>query len=619
MARFPLEVFTQGSALLGFNDRYKSSLLNQKFAGFPKGVYFGFVPSVSPPSPILTLDVDPTEGISLLKVPSSVDPGGMDIIIDYAITMDFTGQPPGDFPINVIGKVQYTDDPSVATVGSLVTRSAGPMNFDEVLVCRVDGPDTALSVTFDPAAGERDAPLSYAGVRFGFMPAGSVEDLIAAVDEVNEVTAARLGLDGVTYGSLSDRLSADLSAASLASRLARRVVVLRSNDYLAEAGATTINISGSFSEVNRDHEPKISLDGLGSETTTGAVAAPNDEVRNIAVVQDTATGFRTLDDPTSSLVVFGRIIGPTDESAAGVFSFQNAQKSVSITDGQITETAETGDLLQGADGKFYEIAAIYSDSQLELSDAYTGPTASSGGLITRRWLLALKKISGSTEIPASLSEAATIRCFFPAFLTSSQSNFDWRTAQMTPGGRPPIPDASTTVPGRVVLTQADSRLGSINVRKGSAGTPVLSSLPSGRFHTINFIDGNGLVTQTSAGEASVGRIGATGPQGPDGQSGGIGPDGDQGAGFSQITPFKISGTYAGPGVGTTNYSWTTSMGHTIRNLAVQIARYWDSGFFTTTEFVEITDLQGVSSTSATVVFTLGGDSLCKLLVSSAGD
>jgi len=621
MAKFPVEVFTRNNALLGYDDRYKSSLLNQKFAGFPKGAYIGFAPSVSPPSPILTLAVSPSEGYSLLKVPSGNDPGGLDIVVDTALTLDFTGQPSGDFPIHVLARASYTDDPSTPTTAELFTRSAGAVAYNEVLLCVVDGTPTTLTVAFDPSIGERDAPLAYAGVEFGFMPAGSVEDLAAATDVALEVTAARLGLDTVTYDSLSDRLAADQSASGMASRLGHYVAVLRSNDYLAEAGELSVNVSGSFSEINRDHEPKITLGGQGSETEIGAIASPNDEIRNVAIIQETATGYRLLDDTTNRRIIFGRVVGPMETSITGVFSFQNAQKGVSVVGGAISDEAEVGDLLQGADGKFYEIATIFSDALIELRNAYTGVTASSGGLITRRWLLAFKKISGSSEGDASLSTATTIRFFFPIFGDNSQSNFDWRIAHMSPGARPPLPNASTLAPGRALLGETGGRVGSVNIR--SAGVPVLSSLASTRFHTINFIDGDGFVIQTTTGEVTVGKIGEKGLTGPPGQSGGVGPVGDQGVGFTAIAPFYRSAIFTNPSPWAASpYTYNVSMGLTIRNLSVQIGRFWDAGAFSPgppTDYIEITAVSGIGTGVATVEFTLSGDTMARIIVSAAGD
>jgi hypothetical protein len=69
MAVFPLQVFTENEALVGFDGDYRSSLVGQKYAGQPKGVYVGFTPVVTGAS-TLTFVQDPLLGYSLLKVTS---------------------------------------------------------------------------------------------------------------------------------------------------------------------------------------------------------------------------------------------------------------------------------------------------------------------------------------------------------------------------------------------------------------------------------------------------------------------------------------------------------------------------------------------------------------------
>jgi len=657
MAIYPVEYFTLGNALLGYSDQWQSAPLVQKFGGMPKGVYVGFTPTVA--SPVLNLVTDPAEGFSLLKTASQDDPGNLTVALDSNVSLDFTGQPPGDFPIHVIARASYTADGSAQTSAEIITRSAGPVAFDETLICVVTGNAGAMTISYrlvlrfghthtveldaslngtsstddghfhtvvagvvQTASGHthpldmlRDAPLAYDGVEFGFMPAGSVEDLETAVEIVNEMAAARIGLDSTVYDTLSERLEADQSAPSMGGRLGFVLVVLRSNDYLIEAGDTSVNVSGSFSEVNRDHKPEITLDGQGAEGARGAISSPNDDVRNISIVLDATTGYRLLDGIDTRRVIFGRVTGPVEATLTGVYTFSNAQKTVTIAGGQAQGELEEGDTILGADGLYYEIATIFSDELIELADEYQGPNASSGGLTSRRWTLELKKILG-VEVDAEADAATTIRFIFPAFVPLETGMADQRLIHHMPGGKPPLPDASTTQPGRVLLSQAGAKLGAINIQ--NAGSP----LAGGPFHTVNFRDGGGQVVETGDGEVTVGEIGQTGPTGDPGVTGAPGPTGPIGDGFTQITPWAGSGWYPSSGYNPgplNSHSFSAGMGHTIRALCGGFAS-WDEQNFYSAPFdeIEIIDITGSGTTTGQIDITIAGDTRLKLFLSSAG-
>jgi len=659
MAIYPVEFFTLGNALLNYSDEWQSAPLVQKFGGMPKGVYVGFTPTVA--SPVLNLVTDAAEGFSLLKTASQDDPGGLTVALDSNISLDFTGQPPGDFPLHVIARASYTADGSAPTSAEIITRSAGPVAHDEVLVCIVTGNAGAMTISYrlvlnfghshtveldaslngtssiddshshtvvagvvQMASGHthsldmlRDAPLAYDGVDFGFMPAGSVEDLATAVEIVNEMAAARIGLDSTVYDTLSERLAADQSAPSMGGRLGFILAALRSNDYLVESGDTSVNVSGSFSEVNRLHKPEITLDGQGAEGVRGAVSSPNDDVRNIAVVLDAVTGYRLLDDDDTRRVIFGRVTGPEESTLTGTYNFLNAQKAVSITDGQAVGELEVGDTIMGVDGLYYEVGTIFSDELIELVDEYQGPNAASGGLTKRRWTLELKKISGTLEIDAEADAATTIRFIFPAFVPLETGMADQRLIHHMPGGKPPLPDATTTQRGRVLLSQSGAKLGAINIQ--NAGAPLVG----GPFHTINFRDGGGQVIETGDGEVTVGEIGPTGPTGDPGIPGAPGPTGPDGVGFDEINVWELSGWLPSSGYnsgGPNTYSFQTGMGHTIRALCGGIASWDDDGVFETStpDEIEIIDITGVGTGTGRIEITLRNDTRAKLFLSSAG-
>lgn len=619
MSVFPVQILTKPGVQVAFNERYATSPLGIKFAGQPKGVYVGFIPSVL--GSVLTLSPDPAHGYSLVKVPSQSDPGGMDIFLTDPVSIDFVGQPLPDFPLLVIARASYYDNPAQPTEASLITRS-GPaitVSDDEVLVCIVNGPAATISVDNDPALDQQDAPLALDGVNFGFMPGGSIESLQAAADIVAEVIAARTNLSATTNASLSARLAVDYGAEAMASRLALVFRALRSNDHDMLSGDTTAIVSGSFTEVERDYLPELTFEGDGSETVAGAVAAPEDTNRNIAVVVDATTGHRLIDTATDRRVVFGRVVGPNEEAISGEWSFLNASTNLAATDGagQATVELELGDTVKGPDGKHYEVETITGDNSVVLRTAYQGSSASSSTVIRRRWQLTLRKLVGGVEQDATVTANTTIRFFFPVFLSMSQGNADWKHAMHTAAERPPLPLASTTVPGRVRLANTGSLLGSIAVQ--NAGAPV----GGGPFHTINFNAANASVIPTGTpGEVEVAQIGPQGTQGPDGASGGPGPTGGPGPGFSELNPFEVSTEFSGGGPGVPlPFSFTQDMGHNIRVLHGNIAKIRDLGFFSGggNDRLVISDVSAISATQGRIQGSLAGDTRVVVFLSSAGD
>jgi len=621
MSVFPLQIFTADQAIAGFNDEYQSNVLNQKFAGMPRGAYVGFIPSVSTPSPILTLGVDPTEGYSLINVPSNDDHGGLTIVVKQAVTLDFTGQPVVDFPIHVLARASYTDDPDIPTTGEIFTRGAGGVATDEVLICVVDGTPTALTVDFDASAGERTEPLAFTGMDFGFMPSGSIEDLQDAVDIVNEVVAARIGLDSTVHLDLSTRLAEDQSAESMAGRLGLVFQALRSNDYSVGAGEDTVNVSGSFAEVDRDHSPQTTLDGDGAETKAGAIAGPNDASRNVCLIQDANSGSRPIDDPTDRRIVFGRVEGPETVAVAGTWTFSQAAQTVIGTGGTATSDMQVGDTIQGADGLFYEIETISGDNSIALRNAYRGSTATVDNRDVHRWILRLKKLNGAVEVDASFPVPTTIRFFFPAFLPSAESNFDYLLALHTDAEREPLTEATTTVPGLVKLADSGSLLGSVNIQNG--GVP----LAGGPFHALNFSAPNAVVIAAGTpGEVEVVEIGLPGATGPDGVAGATGPTGPAGPGFTQRNPYERGNeqTATGPGLPPTARSATFNMGHTVRIAVAGIAQLrnvFGGGASLGSDVGIITNiLPGTpSSQEIQIDFTVGNDFGLTPFFSSAGD
>lgn len=607
---FPLQVFTLDSALVGYDDRYRSSVVGRKFSGWPKGVYAGFLPVVSPPSPILTLNVSPTEGYSLAKLPSSADPAGLDIILTAPITVNLTAIV--SFPVFVTLRAAYFED--AATVAQLVvygTTSSVPWN--EVLICTVTGPIGTLAVFVDPAINQRHEPLALNNVPFGFMPTGSIESLAAATDLVNEVVAARIGVDGTPYATLSDRIAADYGGAGMALRLGYVLISLRSNDYAAAAGDSQVNVSGSFSEVNRDFNPIVTLNGLGSETIQGAVAGPADSTRNVAIVVNTQTGERLIDTESARNIIFGRIDGPTTTPLSGTFSFVKPSVDVSGVDTKFTTEIQVLDTIEGKDGRFYEVLSILDDTNLILRNAYIGSTGTLDASNVRRWTLRLRKLVAGVESAVTLSSAATLRFFFPAFFDRGTASFDNDIACLTPGTAPFLPLATTTVPGRVQLGASTSRVGALLINNATI------PLAGGPFHTINFPSGSGQIVQTAVGKVTIGEIGPAGPAGPNGVAGAAGLAGPTGPGYSKRAGFVASGVYSSTVGSSTPISLTMPMGHNVKHVTGGFAMVRELGFVTAgSDYGSITNIQA-TGTNATITGAVFYDTEVIVFFSSAGD
>lgn len=620
MSRFPLKIFTKESANVDFNAEYRTAILGRKFAGQPKGAYVGFTPRVVPATSIISLDVDPTSNLSIAKIPSDGDPAGIDVYATTNITFNVSAIDPGEFPLNVLLRATYTDDADTPTTAEIVTTSAADgVTAREVRICRISGTPAAPVVSADPAAGERDEPLALSGNNFGFMPAGSVEDLAAAVDIVNEVVAARIGLDGTVYSSLSDRLTGDQSAEQMGARLGLSYKALRGNDYVIAAGAETLNVSGSFSEVDRDHLPLITLGGLGSETSAGAISDPNDTDRNVCLLQDALTGYRPVDDPINRRTVFGRLTGPEDVPVAGTWTFTRNSQSLVATGATALSDFQVGDTVIGPDGLLYEVETVNTNSIVTLKSAYRGDTTSSSLVSVRRWTLQLKKLVAGVEVDASLATPTTLRFFFPAFVSAGVSSFDYNLALHTSAERAPLEGATTSTPGRVTLADSSSKLGSITLQ--DAGVTV------GQFHTLVFSAPNALVSVGSElGIVEIEEIGPTGVAGPNGAVGAPGPTGPTGPGFSTIAPYVLAGRFsstAPPAVQTG--STTVNLGLNTRIVCANVERIQNIGGGGATAGVDLARITGIQQVSPPgdsqiqVDYEVGGGFQIGIYLSGAGD
>jgi len=716
VAIFPQQYFTRDNVPMrtgprGERESFNSAALARKFAGPPKGVYVGFTPTAL--GSVLTLAPDPTMGYSLLKVHSSEDPAGVDIVITGSITLDFATASPSDFlpdGVQVVAQAAYreaaeatadiTTRPKTATtleatigasdaafdldlvsdlatapgsisisvvmpgpiadtitddgLGNLVSAgvalpSGGTIDYqtgamtgvtallaalspvyltrtqavrrDEVLLCRITGIPGAI-VVHSTLATDRDRPLAAgaADLEFGFMPPTSMEALAAAVEIVNEVGDARVDLQNTTHASLKERIDYDLGAEAMGLRLGKVVKLIRSNAYSAPAGAPQVNISGSMSEVNRDYEPKLTFAGSGSETSAGVITAPDDAVRNAAIVVDAGTGERLIDNATDRNIVIGRIEQADDEVLDGVLTFTNALTIVSGDDSSaFTAQLEAGDTIQGPDGRLYEVGAVIDDGQLVLRDAYLSATASSASLLRRRFLLKFISAATGAEMEHELEAAATLELFFAVFMSHAQANFHNALVMQRSGARPPVPDASLTVPGKVELAGAVSPYaGAVNLQQRGADVA-----PGGQFHTLNFTAAEAQLAELSEGSVEVLGIGPKGIKGLGGGPGPKGPDGDPGLSYNNISTLVTSEEHYLSGTATSSVSLTQDFGFNIGMLSGGIARFRSGNVYTGGDWVEVLDIRiennGNGDPQIGVIEARGnGDTYAVLYLDAAG-
>jgi hypothetical protein len=179
--------------------------------------------------------------------------------------------------------------------------------------------------------------------------------------------------------------------------------------------------------------------------------------------------------------------------------------------------------------------------------------------------------------------------------------------------RPPLPIATTTVDGKVLLGAVGAQVGAVFVTE--------NSLPVGQFHTLNLTAVAASLSETAAGKLDIAVIGNAGPQGPAGVAGPMGDPGVTGPGYTQIATFKPGPLfYTGAGYVPTAFSLVVPMGHTIHYLHGGVLTFQDDGFLDGGEGFQITDISGIGTTTATLsgTITTFGDSRFKFFLSSAG-
>ncbi|MGD9726408.1 MAG: hypothetical protein AB7V39_08420 [Nitrospiraceae bacterium] len=416
-------------------------------------------------------------------------------------------------------------------------------------------------------SGAISAPLNVSG---SF--AARVRDYQPFKDVTNEDPPSGIPIPLVLDPYASDNIELTVSGVSGSFGVGEVLVGATSGAQavIRAASATTIELNeivGVFQigEVVDSVGPPVGSATIDSiDLLEGVITAENggpggDPIRNIVSVVDTYTGRKPVDasgNPIYGRLLFGPNAGPSDPGeylvATGVGQQLNyVQNSLTITNNGINFNSAflAGDIVEGADGRWYEIATVTSSVlTLTAGKPYLGSNASAGLGVgpgprrRRRYLLQFVSKSGGVETQQTITPGTTVpsgsslRPFFPAFLKGDQSHYAALLDMQAPGNGYGL--ATTAVPG-VGYNATGTGGGS------GTGSPVIGAIRTiqqagvdvgdGNFHTINFTAGS--ISQASPGVLNITSAGPTGPVGPGGGAS-VGPTGPAGPGYSTIFAYQ---------------------------------------------------------------------------------
>lgn len=415
------------------------------------------------------------------------------------------------------------------------------------------------------------------------------------------------------------------------------------------ASATTIELNelvGVFQvgEVVNSAGPPVgsatvdAIDLLEGVITAEDGGPGGDPVRNLVTVVDTYTCRKPIDangNPIYGRLLFGPNAGAGDPGeylvATGVGQQLNfVQNSLTVTNNGINFNSAflAGDILEGADGRWYEIATVTSTVlTLTAGKPYLGSNASAGLGVgpgprrRRRYLLRFVSRSGGVETQQTITPGVTIpsgaalRPFFSAFLKGDQSQYSGLLDMQSPGNGYGL--AATATPG-VGYNAPGTGGGS------GTGSPVIGAIRTiqqsgvtvgdGNFHTINFTAG--LISQASPGVLNITSAGPTGPPGSGGGSGGTGPTGPAGPGYSTIFAYQSKEVPINAfGVTTSSIGFTFASG--IRFYMVNSGLKTADGELDTGVITGVTAISGNNTITVNYRLDGGGGALNQILVLGA--
>jgi len=537
MPSFPTYAFTRDNVKARFLEPRGSEAINTRHYGLPRGVYVGYIPEVTTGSLVLRLTPDARLGFSMLKVGAQSTRVQVDVFTSSDVLLDFTNHTV--FPVFVIARAEYKSE--FPTQGRILTRTSGPSGPQEIGICVIDkiGADLAISTT---VPDQRQPPLAFSGQAFGYMYGGAIDDITFAQSATAEVIQARDDLKNPgpppPDQRLKDRLAIDLAGDFLADQLALRTVVVVGNSRLVPATGSSMNVSGSFSEVTRQFAPFLTIGDGGTESVEGAITAPTDTDRNICPLIDDTTGLRIVDSLNGA--VYGRLVY-SSAVLTGTLSFTNANVNVNGIGTLFLTELQVGDIVLGGDGKYYEVASIPTNVSLTLTTAYQG--ASVGGVVStrRRFTVNFFSRTSGSEVAFALAQLTNVRFFFTGWFRLDRSIFDASLFMKRDGEKPVEPLATDTVKGRVRLATAGGLAGAIFQVTNSQ-----SPTGANNYSTLNFTAVNASVVNAGAGVANISVPGNPGPPGPGSVPGPTGPTGAPGAGANAFNSWEPS-AILGPG------------------------------------------------------------------------
>ena len=91
MPIFPSISLDPSTVKASFREARVSEAVNLRWSGMPRGVYQGWLPSTTPGSNVVSFDVDPVLGFSILKVNSSTKGVMVDMFAPDSVTLDLRG------------------------------------------------------------------------------------------------------------------------------------------------------------------------------------------------------------------------------------------------------------------------------------------------------------------------------------------------------------------------------------------------------------------------------------------------------------------------------------------------------------------------------------------------
>lgn len=305
-------------------------------------------------------------------------------------------------------------------------------------------------------------------------------------------------------------------------------------------------VSGTF-QVNDVITGNVS--GSTATVTAQTQTTFSDTTRNVCYINRSDTGerFTFAESNGDTSIIYGRLVFALQDLLPGSLTFTQGSTAVATTS-DLRLTVEIGDIVLAPDGRYYEVTNVLSN-QLTIHQSYLGTTAAAGNVLRRRINVRLRKRVSGAETDAKFDTTITaipVQIYFPAWFSDENSNFDAVTT-LYASGDPTVPDATTSVKGKVFLAPNNSG-GPSNAVTIKAGTIANiqasgSSVPgvTGGYHTLNFVTSPGNITAGPPGVVNIAATGPAGPPGPPGPTGpgGTGSVGPPGPGFSSFG-FELS-------------------------------------------------------------------------------